>query len=432
MRSLSAFSEDSSRVDSKEGKPHRNQRIRRPLGLLTGLVLAAAAHTAVAQTPSKPAAKADPAFAAWVSELRREALGKGISNATLDSALTGITPIERIIELDRRQPEFTQTFWRYLDLRVSETRITRGKALLVQHADLLKAIEQKYRVQPRFLVAFWGLESNFGDHFGGYPVVQAVATLAYDPRRSRFFRSQLFDALRILDRGDITAQQMRGSWAGAMGHLQFIPSTFVQYAVDEDGDGRRDIWNSLPDVFASAANYLSQIGWRGGETWGREVKLPDGFDVQLASLRTKKPLGEWQALGVRRIDGQPLPTTDIAGSIILPQGHQGPAFVVYNNFRRILNWNRSILYAVSVGHLSDRLVGAGPLQSVRPASEKPLSRDMIREMQEHLAARGFDVGTPDGVVGPMTRAALRAFQKSVQLPPDGFPTFDLLTRLRDG
>jgi peptidoglycan lytic transglycosylase B len=429
MQSLSATPEDPSRVDSKAGKPHG---IRRPLGLLAGLLFGLAAHGVAAQTPQKPAPTPDPAFTAWVSDLRKEALGKGITNATLDSALTGISPIERIIELDRRQPEFTQTFWRYLDLRVNEKRITRGKALLVQHAKLLKAVEQKYKVQPRFLVAFWGLESNFGDHFGGYPVVQAVATLAYDPRRSRFFRHQLMDALRILDRGDITAGKMRGSWAGAMGHLQFIPSTFVRYAVDEDGDGRRDIWNSLPDVFASAANYLSRIGWRGEETWGREVRLPDGFEVQLASLRTKKPLSEWQILGVRRMDGESLPAKDITGSIVLPQGHQGPAFIVYNNFRRILNWNRSILYAISVGHLADRLVGQGPLQSVRPASETPLSRDMIREMQELLSSHGYDVGTPDGVAGPMTRAALRAFQKATKLPADGFPTFDLLTRLRGG
>lgn len=429
MQSLSATPEDPSKVDSNAGKPHGR---RRQLGLLAGLFFGIAAQGALAQTPQKPAPAPDPAFAAWVAELRKEALGQGISDATLDSALTGITPIERIIELDRRQPEFTQTFWRYLDLRVNEKRITRGKALLAQHADLLKAVEEKYQVQPRFLVSFWGLESNFGDHFGGYPVVQAVATLAYDPRRSRFFRSQLLDALRILDRGDITAGKMRGSWAGAMGHLQFIPSTFVRYAVDEDGDGRRDIWNSLPDVFGSAANYLSRIGWRGGETWGREVRLPEDFDVQLASLRIKKSIGEWQALGVRTMDGNPLPEKDIAGSIVLPQGHQGPAFIVYNNFRRILNWNRSILYAVSVGHLADRLVGQGPLQSVRPASETPLSRDMIREMQELLAARGYDVGTPDGVVGPMTRAALRAFQKAIKLPPDGFPTIDLLTRLRGG
>lgn len=429
MQSLSAPPEDPSKVDSNAGKPHGRRRL---LGLLAGLLFGIVALGAQAQTPQKTAPAPDPAFTAWVAELRKEALGKGISDATLDSALTGITPIERIIELDRRQPEFTQTFWRYLDLRVNEKRITRGKALLVQHADLLKAVEEKYQVQPRFLVAFWGLESNFGDHFGGYPVVQAVATLAYDPRRSRFFRSQLLDALRILDRGDITAGKMRGSWAGAMGHLQFIPSTFVRYAVDEDGDGRRDIWNSLPDVFGSAANYLSRIGWRGGETWGREVRLPEGFDVQLASLRTKKPASEWQTLGIRTMDGNPLPEKDIVGSIVLPQGHQGPAFIVYNNFRRILNWNRSILYAVSVGHLADRLVGEGPLQSVRPASETPLSRDMIREMQELLAARGYDVGTPDGVVGPMTRAALRAFQRAMKLPPDGFPTIDLLTRLRGG
>ena len=234
--------------------------------LLFAAALPAAEAAAEAEPvrSGEPAVQAppDPAFDAWKEALRREALGLGISKETLDKALTPAAPIAKVIELDRKQPEFTQTFWRYVDLRVNETRIARGQEMLKVHAALLDKIWHKYHVPPRFLVAFWGLESNYGDHFGGYPVVDALVTLAYDPRRSRFFREQLIDALKIIDKGDISVDRMRGSWAGAMGHLQFIPSTFVRYAVDEDGDGRRDIWGSLPDTFASAANYLSSIGWK--------------------------------------------------------------------------------------------------------------------------------------------------------------------------
>jgi membrane-bound lytic murein transglycosylase B len=383
-------------------------------------------------TDAAGTAEQDAAFAAWKADLRREALALGISADTLDKALTPAQPIPKVVELDRRQPEFTQTFWRYVDLRVNDKRIEQGKAMLKKHGPLLNHIWQKYHVPPRFLVAFWGLESNYGSHFGGYPVVDALVTLAYDPRRSKFFRTQLLDALKIIDKGDIDAAHMRGSWAGAMGHLQFIPSTFTRYAVDEDGDGRRDIWNSLPDTFGSAANYLSSIGWNGGETWGREVKLPANFDYGLASASVKKPLAEWAKLGVRRVDGGPLPKADMSATLVLPAGYQGPAFLTYDNYQKILNWNRSALYAIAVGHLADRLVGAEPLQGPRPENDQPLSRAMVEEMQRRLGEKGFDAGTPDGVIGPATRSAIRAYQKASGLPPDGFPTSALLERLRGG
>jgi membrane-bound lytic murein transglycosylase B len=405
-------------------------------------VLLAAAVIASGLVPSPARAEADskraeegvadPAFAAWKDALRQEALALGISKATLDKALTPAVPIARVIELDRKQPEFTQTFWRYVDLRVNETRIARGKELLQTHAALLDRIWHKYHVPPRFLVAFWGLESNYGDHFGGYPVVDALVTLAYDPRRSGFFRTQLLDALQIIDRGDISVERMRGSWAGAMGHLQFIPSTFARYAVDEDRDGRRDIWNSLPDTFASAANYLSSIGWRADETWGRQVVLPAGFDYGLAESSTAKPLSEWARLGVKRADGGALPEGSIPASLALPAGYQGPAFLTYVNYQRILNWNRSALYAIAVGHLADRLIGMPPLVGSRPDAEQPLSRANIIEMQQRLGTQGFGVGTADGVIGPMTRSAIRAYQKAKGLPPDGFPTMELLEKLRGG
>jgi membrane-bound lytic murein transglycosylase B len=408
-----------------------------PMVIILPAFLAAASlplARAVAESDSVHAAEgaADADFAAWKGALRQEALGRGISQATLDKALTLAAPIPRIIELDHKQPEFTQTFWRYLDARVNETRIARGRAMLKDHAALLDKVWRKYHVPPRFLVAFWGMESNYGDHFGGYPVVDALATLAYDPRRSRFFREQLFDALKIIDRGDISVEQMRGSWAGAMGHLQFIPSTFVQYAVDADGDGKRDIWNSLPDTFATAANYLSSIGWHGDETWGREVRLPEGFDYELASSSVSKPLAEWAKLGVRQVNGKPLPHAGLKATLVLPSGYQGPAFLAYANYDRILNWNRSALYAIAVGHLADRLIGRGPLQGPRPANEQPLSRATVIEMQQRLAAHGFDVGATDGVIGPTTRTAIRDFQKAKGMTPDGFPTTELLEKLRGG
>ena len=370
------------------------------------------------------------AFDDWLQGVRAEAEAQGVRSATLDIVLNGVRPLDRVIELDRRQPEFTQTFWRYLGLRVSDKRIERGRALLVRHADLLAAIERRYGVQPRFLVAFWGLESNFGDHTGNIPLVSSLATLAFDERRARFFRTQLLATLALMDAGDIPLDA-RGSWAGAMGQTQFLPTTYQAHAVDFDGDGRRDLWASLGDVFASSARYLSDLGWNGERTWGREVRLPDGFDLSVAGLDRRKPLAEWQRLGVRRYDGRDLPTVNIDASLILPGGlGGGPALLVYDNFHKILMWNRSILYAVAVGHLADRLQGGGAFQHPRPAKEVPLSRQEVEEIQRRLAARGFDPGEADGVVGRKTRDAIRAFQKRNQLPADGHPTIGLLERLR--
>lgn len=376
-----------------------------------------------------PAAAADD-FSAWLGELKREARARGISQATLDSALAGVRQNPKIVELDRRQPEFTQTFWAYMDKRVTKTRVERGRKLLSKHRRLLDRISRKYGVPPHYLVAFWGLESNFGDFKGSFSVVEALATLAYDKRRGKFFRSQLIDALKIIDRGDITAKAMRGSWAGAMGHMQFIPSTFNQYAVDHNGNGRRDIWNDLPDAFASAANYLKEVGWRGREIWGREVILPKGFDWDLAGLEVRRPVSFWRKLGVKRGNGRKLPNAELSSSIVLPAGHRGPAFLVYRNFRNIMVWNRSILYALAVGHLSDRIRGKGPLQTARNTSDRPLSRAEVEEIQGRLERLGFGSGTPDGVAGPLTRKAIRAYQRREGLPADGYPSAELLKKLR--
>lgn len=393
---------------------------------LTALVLAL-----LLVAPSATTAAPDDGFRSWLEEVRRDARAQGISEDTLERALADVAPIDRVIELDRSQPEFTRTFWTYMDRAVPDSRVTRARALMDEHRDMLEDIGGRYGVQPRILVAFWGLETNFGENLGSFPVLSSLATLAYDARRSDFFRAQLLDALSIVDEGHIAAEEMRGSWAGAMGHLQFIPTTFTSYAVDATGDGRKDIWTSLPDAFASGANFLSEIGWNGRQTWGREVRLPDGFDWTLATLSHKKPLNEWSEMGVRRADGSPLPQADMDGSIILPQGHAGPAFLVYDNFRAILNWNRSINYALAVGHLADRIVGHPPLRTGRDADNTPLSREQAEEIQRRLNALGYDAGPVDGVPGSQTRGAIRAFQMAAGLPPDGYPSPDLLNQLRD-
>lgn len=376
------------------------------------------------------AAGGEDAFRAWLEDVRTEARGQGISQATLEAALRDVAPIQRVIELDRRQPEFTRTFWDYLERRVTPGRVARGRELLAKHRGLLKGMRERYGVQPRFLVAFWGLETNFGDYLGSFPVIPAVATLAYDDRRGDFFRTQLLDALRIVDQGHITPEKMMGSWAGAMGHLQFIPSTFVAHAVDADGDGRKNIWADLRDVFASGANYLSNVGWKGDEIWGREVRLPDDFDWTLAKLSVRKPIPAWADMGVRRADGRPLPTADMSGSIVLPQGHEGPAFLVYDNFRAIMRWNRSINYAIAVGHLSDRIIGLPRLKTGRDVDNAPLRREQALEIQRLLNTLGFAAGEPDGIPGPKTRAAIRAFQRAQGLPDDGYPSPALLDALR--
>jgi membrane-bound lytic murein transglycosylase B len=369
-------------------------------------------------------------FGAWLVQFKAEAATAGISQSTLATAFDGVEPLEEVIELDRRQPEFTQTFWTYVDSRVTPQRVERGRKLLTKHRRLLKKIKARYGVQPGFLVAFWGMETNFGDFMGKTPVIASLATLAYDRRRSDFFRSQLLDALRMVDGGHAVSADMTGSWAGAMGQLQFMPETFMKYAVDGDGDGRRDIWRSYPDAFASAANYLNSIGWRPRERWGREVRLPKGFELSLADLEIEKPIAEWQRLGVRRANGRNLPRARMAASIVLPGGADGPAFMVYQNFRSIMAWNRSLLYALSVGYLSDRVIGLGQLRAKRPANERPLRRQEVEELQSLLVVHGFDPGEPDGIMGSRTRAAIRAYQLSANLPADGYPTVQLLEGLR--
>ena len=298
----------------------------------------------------------DMPFEVWLRGFREEAVQKGMKPATLDQALAGIAPISRVLELDRSQPEVRLTFEQYFARVVNKVRIDTGRARLAENRELLASVAQRYAVQSRFIVALWAVETDFGRLTGGFNIFAALATLAYDGRRSQFFREELLNAIRIVDKGLIKASDMRGSWAGAMGQSQFMPSSYLAYAVDFDGDGRADIWNSRADVFASIANYLVRAGWKGDETWGRAARLPAGFGRELVDHnKVTKPLAEWQALGVRTAEGADLPQRDLAASIIQPDGEGGRAFLVYNNFRSIMRWNRSVNFATSVGLLADSI-----------------------------------------------------------------------------
>lgn len=369
-------------------------------------------------------------FEAWLQNLKGDARARGISDSTIDRAFRNVSPIDRVIELDRKQPEFTRTFWSYLRNRVTENRVERGRKKLDKHEALIRQVSQEYGVPPHYLVAFWGMETNFGAYLGSFPVIGSLVTLAYDERRAAFFREQLLHALDIVEAGHIEASDMHGSWAGAMGHMQFIPTTFTRHAVDASGDGQKDLWHDLHDAFASGANYLSNMGWKGDERWGREVILPENFDWTLARLDVKKSLAAWARIGVRRADSGPLPTVEgMKGSIVVPQGHDGPAFLVYDNFRVIMRWNRSISYAIAVGHLADRLVGRPKIQNGRDVPNQPLSRKQAKRLQTLLNELGHDAGKVDGLPGPQTRAAIRRFQAAAGLPQDGYPSPPLIKRL---
>ncbi len=330
------------------------------VAIAAGLVAFAGAPGAAAHLEPLPAvsmvAQSGGPFDAWLADLKDEARGRGISENIIKATLDGIQPIARIIELDRRQPEGRLTFTQYLERVVTNARVKRGRELLEKHGALLDQVAAKYGVQKRFIVSLWGIETSYGRVTGGFPVITALATLAHDGRRSAFFRKELLLALEILEQGHISPQSMKGSWAGAMGQSQFMPSSFHAYALDGDGDGDKDIWTSLPDVFSSIANYLARSGWRGDETWGRPVALPSSFDRALSGTKQKKSMRDWEALGVRKLGGGALPTRNLESSVIVPQKSAlSPAYLAYNNYRVILKWNRSTYFALAVGTLADRL-----------------------------------------------------------------------------
>jgi len=389
------------------------------------------AATATVSPDAPAAAEPSISFEQWRDGFRSQALKAGIRAEVFDRAFSGVTPDQAVIDADRSQPEFTRPVWEYLDGALSAQRVAKGKALIQQNAALLASIEERYGVEPQTLVAVWGMESNFGQIMGSRSVIRSLATLAYEGRRPGFAQSQLIAALLILQHGDVKPERMIGSWAGAMGQTQFIPTTYDTHAVDFDGDGRRDIWDSSADALASTAHYLQASGWRHGLPWGFEVTLPKGFDYALADADIRKPLREWQGLGIAPpvLPGQ---LADESASLLLPAGHRGPAFLVLSNFRAILKYNNSSSYALAIGLLSERFQGAGKVIGEWPRDDLPLSRSERIELQERLSARGYEPGAADSIIGANTRKAIRAYQQSLGWPADGYPSQELIKQLREG
>ncbi|PKP82286.1 MAG: lytic murein transglycosylase [Alphaproteobacteria bacterium HGW-Alphaproteobacteria-2] len=370
------------------------------------------------------------AFRRWIEGFKARARAQGIRADVLERAFAGVRYDADAIRRDRSQAEFTKQIWEYLDSAVSDTRVENGRAALARHRDVLARIEVRYGVEAEVVVAVWGLESAYGTHRGKTPVIAALATLAHDGRRGRFFEAELIAALKILQAGDTSPGAMTGSWAGAMGHTQFMPSSYLAYAQDFTGDGRRDIWADDPaDALASTANYLARHGWTKGQPWGVEVTLPRGFDYALTGERVKKPAAEWARLGVRATRGGALPENGQV-SILLPAGARGAAFAIYRNFNVIERYNPADAYVIAVGLLSDRIRGAGPLLASWPRGDRSLSRAEREEMQRRLVARGFDPGGVDGIIGPNTIAAVRGFQRAQGMVPDGYASLEVLRRLR--
>ena len=368
-------------------------------------------------------------FSEWQADFRAQALKAGINPLVFDNAFTGITPDMSVIKADRSQPEFSRPVWEYLDGALSPLRVRNGQRLLEQNAELLGRIEQRYGVDRQALVSVWGMESNFGSFQGNKSVIRSLATLAYEGRRPEFAQSQLIAALKIIQEGDISPEKMLGSWAGAMGQTQFIPTTYETHAVDFDGDGRRDIWNSSADALASTAHYLQSSGWKQGQPWGFEVTLPAGFDYALADGAIKKSVAEWQKLGVK-VPASAAGSEQLSAALLLPAGYRGPAFLVLDNFRAILRYNNSSSYALAVGLLSQRFNGGGTILADWPKDDRPLSRSERVELQMLLSQRNYDAGNADGIIGANTRKAIRSAQQAMGWPADGYPSHKLLESLR--
>jgi len=367
-------------------------------------------------------------FEEFLDQVRKTATEQGVSKSTIDKAFFELTPRPSAIASDKAQAEFNQNFWHYVNKRVSKVRLNNGKDTLKKNASLLKKTSEKYGVPAYVIVAFLGLESNYGNYMGSESLIRSLATLAYDKRRSKFFTRELIAVLKLMDKKTIPFDAT-GSWAGAMGAVQFMPTNVIAYGVDANNDGKVDLWNKKADIYASAANFLNKLGWKKGEKWGREALIPTNFDYQLTGLNNEKTVNEWAALGVRRGNNSNLPKSNFKASLIVPMGHRGPAFLVYRNFDVIMGWNRSILYALSVAYLSDRLNGNAKL-SAKTLDEPLLSKEDIMQIQNTLNLLGYDTGTPDGMAGSKTRQATRKFQSDIGLTADGYVGYELFQQLQ--
>ena len=372
-----------------------------------------------------------PEFDRWVRGFRSRALTEGISPQVFDRAFRNASYNPDVISKDRNQAEFKTQIWDYLDNAVAPPRIKEGQAAMRDHRSLLERIEATYGVEAEVVVAVWGLESRYGTRMGDYPMIDAMATLAFDGRRGAFFESQLIAALRILQSGDVNVGKFTGSWAGAMGHTQFIPTSYLAYAVDFTGDGKRDIWakDNPADALASTAAYLKRFGWTKGQPWGVEVRLPNGFNAANASRSIKRTPSQWASLGVTDMSGKPVPNHGQA-SILLPAGTGGAAFMIFNNFAVIEKYNKADAYVIGVGHLSDRITGGPPIQTPWPRGYEPLTFEEKQELQRQLKSKGFAIEKIDGLIGPNSRSAISAYQKSVGLDQDGFASKDVLRHIK--
>ncbi|HEY8575827.1 MAG TPA: lytic murein transglycosylase [Devosia sp.] len=366
----------------------------------------------------------------FVRSLWPLAEARGVSRSAFEAAFTGYNYIPKVMELTKKQPEFSQTVQQYIDRRVTAAQAQKGRAMRTEWNQTLTGSQQRWGVQPEVVLAIWGMETNYGGFMGGEHTIHALATLTEGGYRADFFRDELLTALRIISDGHVSADNMTGSWAGAMGHTQFMPSSFMRYAVDYNGDGRKDIWNSVQDALGSTANYLHSFGWRPGETWGYEVKLPSGFNFAQARQLERAPLSQWQAMGIQRVSGKPFPRASDVGRLYMPAGAAGPAFLLLPNFDVIKRYNNSDSYALAVGHLADRIIGGGSFATPWPAGDYALTKNQRAELQSLLNQAGFDVGSPDGVIGPKTRAAAIAYQQQAGLPADGHISGRLLERLK--
>jgi membrane-bound lytic murein transglycosylase B len=365
-------------------------------------------------------------FKKWLAAFKQEAIAEGVSKQTVNEALKKAKLIPQVIALDRAQPEFITTYSEYMDKRVTPSVVEKGRELLQEHQVLLDEVQSQYGVPKQILVAFWGLETHFGRTQGDFDLPSALMTLAYEGRRADFFRTELIDLMRIIDARHHEATGLRGSWAGAMGQMQFMPSTFLNHGVDADLDGRINIWTSLPDAFSSAANYLAKVGWRSDEPVAVQVKLPKKFNYALAQLNVRKSVAAWSQLGV----DAPAIWSDLDNAaILLPQGWQGPAYMVFSNFDVVMHWNRSVNYALAVSNLADQLIGDAPLEIESGVLSHALSFNQIWALQGRLNELGFDCGKPDGFPGLKTQEAIRAFQISQDMPADGYADESLYHRL---
>jgi lytic murein transglycosylase len=404
----------------------------RPTSLLLATALLLITLPAVAQTASTDSnANAAPEFAACLNRLQPAARAAGVSSDTYSRLTQGLEPDMSVIAKLDYQPEFRLPIWDYLSGLVDDERVAEGKLLLDKNADTLKQVEQRFGVDPATVVAVWGVESNFGQNFGNYPLVQSLGTLSCFGRRQSYFRGELFAAMRIVQKGDVAAERLVGSWAGAFGHTQFMPSTFERLAVDFDGDGKADLMDNTADALASTANFLNKSGWRSGQPWGFEVKLPAAFNTSSEGRRSKRPISEWTARGVTLVDGSPLPTNAGSAGLLTPAGPQGPAFLALRNFDAIYSYNASESYGLAIAHLSDRLRGAGPFATPWPTDDAGLSRAERRELQGLLILRGHDIGEVDGMLGERSRAAIRVEQERLGQEASGRGGQTILRALRE-